>query len=337
MRDMRENVLPILEGWGVDLVLTGHSHSYERSVFLDGHYDVSATLTPAMMLDAGDGRIDGDGAYEKPTAGLAPHEGTVYVVAGSSSQLGGGTLDHPAMFLSLNTLGSVVLDVEGDRLEAGFLDDQAQWRDRFTIVKSTGTRPAAEFDGTPTAGISPLTVEFTDLSTTNASTWSWDFEHDGVVDSTAPHPTHVFTAPGTHTVRMTAANISGSDTELKPGYVCVSATAPPAVSGLSFALDTVTLSWESVSGVHGYDVVKGGLGQLSASGGDFSSAILSCLLNGGKQEKVIDSQIPEIGGGFFYLARSRDTCGVPGTYDGGGIAQAGSRDVAIEASSLTCP
>lgn len=33
MRDMRENIVPILEAHGVDLVLTGHSHSYERSSF----------------------------------------------------------------------------------------------------------------------------------------------------------------------------------------------------------------------------------------------------------------------------------------------------------------
>ncbi len=36
--DMRQNALPILEAGGVDLVLTGHSHSYERSYLLDGHY-----------------------------------------------------------------------------------------------------------------------------------------------------------------------------------------------------------------------------------------------------------------------------------------------------------
>ena len=37
---MRQNALPILEADGVDLVLTGHSHSYERSFLLDGHYGV---------------------------------------------------------------------------------------------------------------------------------------------------------------------------------------------------------------------------------------------------------------------------------------------------------
>jgi 3',5'-cyclic AMP phosphodiesterase CpdA len=53
--EMRTNVLPILEAHGVDLVLTGHSHSYERSYLLNGHYGSSTTLTSGMVLDAGDG------------------------------------------------------------------------------------------------------------------------------------------------------------------------------------------------------------------------------------------------------------------------------------------
>ena len=141
---MREVALPILEAAGVDLVLTGHSHSYERSFLLDGHYGRSSTLTPAMKKDPGDGRpggSGGSGAYEKPTAGPARHEGAVYVVAGSSGQTGGGSLDHPAMFLSLDALGSLVLDVDGLRLEATFLDAGGAARDRFTIEKRPQNRP----------------------------------------------------------------------------------------------------------------------------------------------------------------------------------------------------
>ena len=39
--DMRQNALPILETWGVDLIMTGHSHTYERSFLVDGHYGLS--------------------------------------------------------------------------------------------------------------------------------------------------------------------------------------------------------------------------------------------------------------------------------------------------------
>ncbi|NIQ19604.1 MAG: hypothetical protein GTN95_05275, partial [Gammaproteobacteria bacterium] len=112
--DMRQNALPILESHGVDLVLTGHSHSYERSFLIDGHYGDSTTFVPAMQIDAGDGDPNGDGAYTKPGPGPMPNGGAVYAVAGSAGQISGGPLNHPAIFVSLNVLGSMVLDFDGD-------------------------------------------------------------------------------------------------------------------------------------------------------------------------------------------------------------------------------
>jgi calcineurin-like phosphoesterase family protein/purple acid phosphatase-like protein/fibronectin type III domain protein len=139
--EMRTNFLPILEDYGVDLVLTGHSHSYERSFLLDGHYGTSGTLAPSMIKDGGSGRTLDTGAYSKPTGGLAGHEGAVYAVAGSSGQASGGTLNHPAMFVSLNNLGSMVLDVNGDQLDAKFLRETGSIADSFTIVKGAPPTP----------------------------------------------------------------------------------------------------------------------------------------------------------------------------------------------------
>ena len=135
LAQMRQNILPILEDAGVDLVLAGHSHSYERSYLIDGHYGVSSTFIAAMKKDGGSGRIDGSGAYNKPTLGPGPHQGAVYAVAGSSGQISGGTLNHPAMFISLNNLGSMVLDVNGDTLDAKFLRENGAIADYFRIVK----------------------------------------------------------------------------------------------------------------------------------------------------------------------------------------------------------
>jgi hypothetical protein len=134
MQDMRQYVLPVLEAGGVDLVLCGHSHDYERSMLIDGHYGLSTTLTPQMILDGGDGRVDGAGPYHKPAARTA-HQGTVYVVAGTAAETGGGTLDHPVMIRSLNVLGSLVLDVQGVRLDGRFLSSAGAVLDSFTIVK----------------------------------------------------------------------------------------------------------------------------------------------------------------------------------------------------------
>ncbi|MBL1216951.1 MAG: metallophosphoesterase family protein [Planctomycetes bacterium] len=135
MFDMRERAVPVLEAANADLVLNGHSHSYERSYLLDGHYGTSSTLTPEMILDGGDGRADGNGAYLKPTR-KTPHTGSVYTVAGSSGLTSGGTLDHPAMFFSANQLGSVVIDIVGNDLTAQFLDSNGVVQDWYTISKT---------------------------------------------------------------------------------------------------------------------------------------------------------------------------------------------------------
>lgn len=135
LKEMREWVLPVLEAGGVDLVLAGHSHSYERSFLLDGHYGDSKTLRPSMILNNGSGRENGTGAYTKKSNGPAPHQGAVYSVAGSSGKKSGGKLNHPAMYLSLNELGSLVLDVRGTRLDGWFLDDRGRLKDHFTILK----------------------------------------------------------------------------------------------------------------------------------------------------------------------------------------------------------
>ena len=114
---IRENALPILEAGGVDLVLTGHSHSYERSYFLNGHYGYSGSFdSNTHVVQAGDGREDGDGAYQK-----CGTDGTVYIVAGSSGQATYGTFDHAANLVSFSRLGSLVIDVNNSRLDTRFL------------------------------------------------------------------------------------------------------------------------------------------------------------------------------------------------------------------------
>ena len=136
MRLMREVVVPVLEDHGLDLMLSGHSHAYERSFLLDGFYGRSTNLNENVNFKSlKDGRKDGTGIYIKPSRGPVPHEGAIYIVAGSSGQTSGGGLQHPVSALSLNTLGSLVLDFNGDRLNATFIDDRAVVRDYFTIVK----------------------------------------------------------------------------------------------------------------------------------------------------------------------------------------------------------
>lgn len=133
--EMRQNLVPLLEQGGVDLVLSGHSHSYERSYLLDGQYGVSTAFSNTNKLNGGDGRESGGGAYHKPRSGPTPHYGAVYAVVGSSGWTSGGTLDHPAMQVSLNNLGSLVLDITSNRLDATFLREDGATNDWFTMLK----------------------------------------------------------------------------------------------------------------------------------------------------------------------------------------------------------
>ena len=138
MRDMRAIITPLLEENGVDLLLTGHSHAYERSYLLDRHYTRSTILDEDKHVKSdSDGRVDSWGAYHKPSRGPAPNEGTLHIVAGSSGQVSGGSLLHPAMYSGLNVHGSLVLDVHGHKLDGSFVDTNGFTRDFFTVTKGT--------------------------------------------------------------------------------------------------------------------------------------------------------------------------------------------------------
>ncbi|MFT5289682.1 MAG: PKD repeat protein [Planctomycetota bacterium] len=93
------------------------------------------------------------------------------------------------------------------------------WTGDITIDGGT-PQPIADFVGSPLVGDAPLSVNFTDLSSSSAAGitgWAWNFGDGG--SSTAQNPTHLYTAPGTYTVILSATDDNGSDSETKVGYV----------------------------------------------------------------------------------------------------------------------
>ncbi len=132
MSDMRENILPILEASGVDLVLSGHSHMYERSYLMDCAYGKSESFSSDNIVSSGVN--DKHQQYLKPL-NLKQNQGAVYMVAGSSSKVDHGPLDHPAHHVGLLEAGSVVIDVIDNKLVARFINNKGQVRDEFSIEK----------------------------------------------------------------------------------------------------------------------------------------------------------------------------------------------------------
>ena len=139
---MRTNIIPILESFDVDLVLSGHSHSYERSMMIRGHYGLESTFNAATMaVNSGSGILPAGYVKTGPN-----YYGTVYAVCGVSGTVGGTSSGwpHNAMYTSsVNYYGSMVIDVNGDQLDAKFLTSNGSIWDQFSIKKQSTLRTAS--------------------------------------------------------------------------------------------------------------------------------------------------------------------------------------------------
>ena len=123
--NIRNNFIRILERYGVDLIICGHSHVYERSKLIKGHYGLEATYSDAAYaVNASSGKyIDNTSCPYITTTGTENH-GTVYVVSGSAGSLSGGALagfPHDATPYAFDEGGIFYFEVDDNRLDAKFI------------------------------------------------------------------------------------------------------------------------------------------------------------------------------------------------------------------------
>nr|BAL58743.1 hypothetical protein HGMM_OP2C291 [Candidatus Acetothermum autotrophicum] len=88
-----------------------------------------------------------------------------------------------------------------------------------TIAERIPTKPTADFVASPTDGEVPLTVQFTNRSTGEITSYLWDFG-DGST-STEKDPTYTYRNAGTFTVKLTVKGPGGEDTKIIPDYIRV--------------------------------------------------------------------------------------------------------------------
>ena len=148
--DLREEFTPIFENYGVDLVFSGHSHSYERSWYLHGHRGDAASFNAtqhAELNPSGEPASGfGDEAYQQISISSQKDDKVVYTVAGSSGHvsMADGKLDHPAHAIQGNDpqrrhglaeQGSVVVDASKNELTARFINDKGDVLDTVVIQR----------------------------------------------------------------------------------------------------------------------------------------------------------------------------------------------------------
>jgi hypothetical protein len=166
--DARRKLVPVLEQYGVDLVLSGAREYYERTHLIRDlttrsiSYDLqknSLNPTPGSPLgvtdpESGFLRYTNDFApYQKNLS--APRSGLIAINLGTTSRVGEWNSGNryaisnptplPAHVTTLRVHGSMVIDVEGTTLNASFLDLNGQVRDHFQIDKVPEVSPAIDW------------------------------------------------------------------------------------------------------------------------------------------------------------------------------------------------
>ncbi len=133
--DMRTHIVPLLETFKTDLVLSGHSHANERSYLIRGHYGIAESFDSSMMMS-----INSSHFHKR-----IPYNGTVYAVCGTSGQIAGGPMNSgslPCMYFNdFQSNCSLVIDVNKDYLSARYLTSTGSIADEFSITKDGPDAP----------------------------------------------------------------------------------------------------------------------------------------------------------------------------------------------------
>ena len=134
MKAMRQHYNPVIERHGVDLVLCGHSHVYERSNLIKGHFGQSYAFNDEDNL------VDGIPPYEKYLDGENPNEGTIYAVVGNSGKgTSSAELGHPVFAYEeagSDVCGSLIVNIDGGKLTGTYLRSDGTVGEEFEIIKS---------------------------------------------------------------------------------------------------------------------------------------------------------------------------------------------------------
>ncbi|HIG06394.1 MAG TPA: PKD domain-containing protein, partial [Planctomycetes bacterium] len=194
--------------------------------------------------------------------------------------------------------------------------------------------PTANFSIDVTSGVAPVTVDFTDASTGNISSYTWNFG-DGE-SSTSQNPSHTYSAAGIYDVSLMVTGPGGSDTS--PCTDCITVFLYPPLSDVRDAqpgtertveaiISVEPGTFESSTGEVGFalqDVTSGVYVQVSSALGlDLSGFSLGdrVRVTGvvGDLDQLVTLTIDEladilpVSGGFIFFPSALDTAQIDDT------------------------
>ncbi|MBL4586989.1 MAG: metallophosphoesterase [Flavobacteriales bacterium] len=170
MQAVRENLAPILESYGVDLLIAGHSHVYERSYLVNGFFGLPADFVASQhIVDGSSGKLSEGTPYVKYFDGPNPNLGTMYIVQGNSgSNETEPSLAHPVMYAGHGCdtcIGSTMLNFNGDTMSGYYISKDEDILDEWTIIKKVYPLGVEEQQLAPVVGLSVFPNPFTNETT----------------------------------------------------------------------------------------------------------------------------------------------------------------------------
>lgn len=232
---MRRLLVPVLEQYKVDLIVTSHTHAYDRSYLMQGVTEMPTKAqfraNPNQLLQNWSGTY---GPTSRPYIKNPPYNGAVHIVTGNAGRGASGdgsesstARPHPVMFYSdsstalLNKGGSVELVINQNRLDIRYLKlnsdssmtGQYIIKDQFTIVKDVNKKITYN---NPTA---PLSL---------TASWQGNYSWKIMGGSTLPNTTQsiqISPLPAVNTTYIVNDGYNGSNGYLADTFVVI--VCPP--------------------------------------------------------------------------------------------------------------
>jgi PKD repeat protein len=112
---------------------------------------------------------------------------------------------------------------------------------RVKLLNNAELAPVANFSATPTNGVAPLQVTFTDTSSGLLTNRFWDFGDGTTTNTTLTAVSHLYATPGTNTVTLQVTGPFGTNAAVRLNYIVVT----PAVTN-SLRITSIQLSGTNV-------------------------------------------------------------------------------------------
>ncbi|RLC51806.1 MAG: hypothetical protein DRH79_05655 [Candidatus Cloacimonadota bacterium] len=220
-----------ITGWEWDFENDGIIDSNEQNPLFTyseiGIYSVSLTVTDGMTTDTETkvDYIEVEVALEAdftadPVSGIAPLE-----VVFTSTSIGNITswewdFDNDGSIDSTEENPTYTYTDAGDYSVSLTVGDGVitATETKMDFI-SVGDQIIADFIADPLVGMAPLAVSFTNTSSGTITSWEWDFDNDGSIDSTEENPSFTYNEIGVYTVSLTVSDGTNTDTETKIDYI----------------------------------------------------------------------------------------------------------------------